>query len=404
MEPAVRLDHVSKRYRLYRRRHQSLKEVLVRRSFGAWRDLWALDDVSFEIPAGQLVGVIGENGSGKSTCLKLLSGIIAPDQGEVSIRGRVASLLELGAGFQPEYTGRENIQLYGALLGLRRAEIAAAMDDIIAFSELGARVDDPVKNYSSGMYMRLGFSVAVHLSPDVLLIDEILAVGDAAFQRKCYAHLEKLHAAGCTIVLVSHDLESVARFCDRAIWLHRGRLGADGPVREVVERYLDLSTRARQGEEQVEDGTDGSRRSGIVEVLGARLVDGRGRDTRQLMSGEPVTVEIRYRAQQPVSGVGFTVTVQRNDGVRCLEAPSPGGLTLPKGNGTARLRFSGLGLGGGLYNGSITVLDAASGRPHDHRDHQLPFTVIDPREGSAVAWFDYEWELEPPLEAAGEAG
>ena len=404
--PALGLDHVSKRYRLYRRRHQSLKEVLVRRSFGDWRDLWALDDVTFEVPSGQVLGIVGENGSGKSTLLKVLSGIIFPDKGEAAIRGRVASLLELGAGFQPEYTGRENIYLYAALLGLRRAEIAGAIDDIVAFSELGSRIDDPVKNYSSGMYMRLGFSVAVHLQADVLLIDEILAVGDAAFQRKCYARLESLHEGGCTIVLVSHDLESVARFCERAIWLDRGQVSADGPVEETIARYLDLSSRrAAEGRELGNPGLDRSQPAGDVQVVDARLLDGRGRETRQLTSGEPVTVEVSYLARADLAGVGLNLTVTRNDGVRCVEAPSnvAGASALRKGQGKARLHFPHLSLTGGMYSGSISIYDVESGRLHDHQDRMLPFTVIDPREGTAVAWLDYGWELDPALDAVREA-
>ncbi|HEX6347825.1 MAG TPA: ABC transporter ATP-binding protein [Candidatus Dormibacteraeota bacterium] len=398
-ESAIRLDHVSKRYRLYRRRHQSLKEVLVRRSFGEWRDLWALDDVTIDIPQGQIVGIIGENGSGKSTTLKVLSGIVFPDRGVARVRGRVTSLLELGAGFQPEYSGRENIHLYGALLGLRRAEIDAGIDAIIEFSELGSRIEDPVKNYSSGMYMRLGFSIAVHLHPDVLLIDEVLAVGDAAFQRKCYARLAELHDGGCTILLVSHDLESVERFCQRGIWLHRGRVAADGPVAETIERYLDISSRPLSERELGLPGVDRSVPSGDVHVVSARILNAHGAEARHLTSGEAATLEVRYLADAEVSGAAFSFTVNRNDGLRCVETPSETGgtYTLPRGEGVARLHLPRLGLHGGLYNGSIAIYEPASGRLHDHQDRMLPFSVVDPREGTAVAWLDYEWELEPAL-------
>ncbi len=404
-EPALLLDHVSKRYRLYQRRHQSLKEILVRRSLGEWRDLWALDDVSFEVPEGQVLGIVGENGSGKSTLLKILSGIIPPDRGQAAVRGRVASLLELGAGFQPEYTGRENIYLYGALLGLRRSEIEARVEDIIAFSELGSRVENPVKNYSSGMYMRLGFSVAVHLDPDILLIDEVLAVGDAAFQRKCYEHLRTLRRNGCTIVLVSHDLEAVGKFCERAIWLDRGKLAADGPVQLTIERYLDLSAR-RASERSAVETPDVEQAPGDVRLTGARMLDARGAETRQVSSGDEVTIELTYEARRDVANVAINVTLFRNDGVRILDAPSNvnGGHAIREGEGVARVRFPRLSLHGGTYSGTLAAYDADTGRPYDHHDRVLPFTVIDPDDGSAVVWLDYQWELKDVVDAAREAG
>ncbi len=240
--PVIAAGRMSKRFRLYRRRHQSIKEILVRRSLGDWEDLWAVKDLTFEVPRGQFLGVIGHNGSGKSTLLKLLSQILTPDAGSLEIVGRVSSLLELGAGFQPEYTGRENVYLYGSLLGLRKRDIVRAYESIVDFSELGHFIDYPVKNYSSGMYTRLGFSVAVHLEPDILLIDEVLAVGDASFQAKCFEHLERLRASGCTIILVTHDMPSVSKFCERGMWLDRGRLMADGDPDRTIQAYMDAST------------------------------------------------------------------------------------------------------------------------------------------------------------------
>jgi lipopolysaccharide transport system ATP-binding protein len=241
-QPAILVQGMSKRFRLYRRRHQSIKEILVRRSLGDWEDLWAVRGLTFEVPRGQFLGVIGHNGSGKSTLLKLLSQILTPDEGTLEITGRVSSLLELGAGFQAEYTGRENVYLYGSLLGLRRRDIVREYESILEFSELEHFIDYPVKNYSSGMYTRLGFSVAVHLEPDILLIDEVLAVGDASFQQKCYEHLNRLRARGCTIILVSHDLTSVGKFCERGIWLDHGRLVADGDADSTIQAYLDATT------------------------------------------------------------------------------------------------------------------------------------------------------------------
>jgi ABC-2 type transport system ATP-binding protein len=255
-ETVIRAGGLGKRYRFYRRRHQSLKEILVRRSMGEWEDLWALKNVSFEVPRGQFLGVIGHNGSGKSSLLKVLSGIMPPDEGTLQVKGRVSSLLELGAGFQPEYSGRENVYLYGGLLGLRRREIDRHFDGIVEFSELGQFIDYPVKNYSSGMYTRLGFSVAVHLDPEILLIDEVLAVGDASFQQKCYEHLHRLRSQGCTIVLVSHDLDSIGRFCERAIWLNRGRVAAEGSTERTIQAYVE--TTARGAATTLGDTTEGA--------------------------------------------------------------------------------------------------------------------------------------------------
>jgi len=250
------------------------------------------------------------------------------------------------------------------------------------------------------MYMRLGFSIAVHLHPDVLLIDEALAVGDAAFQRKCYARLEELHRGGCTILLVIHDLESVGRFCQRAIWLHRGRVAADGPVTETIERYLDISSRPAADRELGVPILDRSIPAGDVQVISARILNGHGTETRQVSSGDAVTVEVRYLARADVPGAAFSFTINRNDGLRCVETPSEvgGAYTLAKGEGVARLHLPRLSLHGGMYNCSIAVYEPATGRLHDHQDRMLPFSVTHPREGTAVAWLDYEWELEPAFQ------
>ena len=244
-EIAVSLRDVSKRFRLYRGRHVStVKDLFVRLFVGqggaglfSGEELWALRDVSLDLRRGRMVGIVGSNGSGKSTLLKVLGGILKPTSGQVSVHGRVSALIELGAGFHPEFTGRENIYINGVLLGLSRAEIRARFDEIVAFAGLEAFVDSPVKTYSSGMYMRLGFAIAVTVDPDVLLIDEVLAVGDEAFQHRCVGKIQEFKARGKTIALVSHDLGSIERLCDEAIWIERGRLhgarrvpGGRGPL------------------------------------------------------------------------------------------------------------------------------------------------------------------------------
>ncbi len=238
-EPIIRFENVSKRFRLYHQRHYSLKENVLTlfRDHGRWEEFWALKAIDLEVPAGQMLGIIGENGSGKSTCLKLLARILAPDTGTVTVRGSVSALIELGAGFQPDFTGRENVYLNGSILGFTKREIDERFDDIVRFAELERFIDTPVKTYSSGMYMRLGFAIATHVDPDVLLIDEILAVGDEPFQEKCLDRIRRFREAGKTIVFVSHALGAVEALCDRVILLSKGRLVADGPPRETIETY-----------------------------------------------------------------------------------------------------------------------------------------------------------------------
>jgi len=237
---AIEVEDVSKRFRIYHERHYSLKERVI--NLGRRRppeDFWALEDVSFDVQEGETVGLLGHNGSGKSTLLKCIGGILRPTTGEIRTRGRVASLLELGAGFHPDLTGRENVFMQGAIMGMRRAEIISKFDEIVDFAGVGEFIDTPVKRYSSGMNARLGFAVAAHLDPEVLLIDEVLSVGDHAFQRKCVDRILRFKASGCTIVLVSHDTTLVAELCDEALWLDHGRLAAMGPAEGIVRRYID---------------------------------------------------------------------------------------------------------------------------------------------------------------------
>jgi lipopolysaccharide transport system ATP-binding protein len=238
----ITADRLSKLYHLGGRRENSLRDTIMSIVRRPKRDkkteLWALRDVSLEIEEGETLGIIGRNGAGKSTILKILSRITRPTYGTAEIHGRVVSLLEVGTGFHSELSGRENIFLNGAILGMRRAEIAAKFDEIVAFSEFEQFIDMPVKHYSSGIYMRLAFSVAAHLDPEVLIVDEVLAVGDSAFQLKCVNKMRDVSKSGKTIFFVSHDMEAVKRLCDRVIWLKDGRVAADGRTEEIIADYL----------------------------------------------------------------------------------------------------------------------------------------------------------------------
>lgn len=237
-EIAIDVRGLGKVYPMYARPHHRLLELLLGHREGRWRrEHRALHDVSFRVARGETVGIIGRNGSGKSTLLQLICGTLSPSEGEVVVRGRIAALLELGAGFDPEFSGRENVFLYGTVLGLTRAEIELRFARIEAFADIGRFMDEPVRTYSSGMFVRLAFAVAIHVDPDVLIVDEALSVGDEAFQRKCFARIEQLRDAGTTVLFVSHSSQTVVQICDRALWLEDGAVRLDGSPRDVVAAY-----------------------------------------------------------------------------------------------------------------------------------------------------------------------
>jgi ABC-type polysaccharide/polyol phosphate transport system ATPase subunit len=236
-DDAVVVDGVSKRFRLYKERNRTLKSAVMRGRTSIAEDFWAVRDVSFTVPRGSTFGLIGRNGSGKSTLLKMLARILYPDGGDIRMEGRVASLLEVGSGFHPELSGRENIFLNGSILGMSRREIEGKFDEIVDFSGVRKFIDQPVKNYSSGMYVRLGFSVAIHVRPSILIVDEVLSVGDADFRAKSKKKFEQLNESGCTIILVSHSMADVTRLCDRVAWMDQGTLMTVGSPIEVVGEY-----------------------------------------------------------------------------------------------------------------------------------------------------------------------
>ncbi|AYF98334.1 ABC transporter ATP-binding protein [Protaetiibacter intestinalis] len=237
MSVAIDVVDVSKKFRLYKERNQSIKSAVMRRRVSEHEDFWALRDVSMQISQGETFGLVGDNGSGKSTLLKCMAKILYPDKGSISMNGRVAALLEVGSGFHPELSGRENVYLNGSILGMTRKEVDRKFDDIVDFSGVREFIDQPVKNYSSGMYVRLGFSVAINVEPDILLVDEVLAVGDESFQAKCGEKFAQFRREGRTVVIVSHALGTLAEMCDRAAWIQHGDLKAVGAPDEVISQY-----------------------------------------------------------------------------------------------------------------------------------------------------------------------
>ncbi|HEY1272166.1 MAG TPA: ABC transporter ATP-binding protein [Terriglobales bacterium] len=304
----VLVQNVSKLYRLYRRPSDRLRELLPG-SPKRHTDFWALQDIGFTVEKGETLGLVGPNGCGKSTLLQIVSGILQPTSGRVVTRGRIAALLELGAGFNPEFTGRENVYLNGEILGLSRAEIEKAMPSIEAFAGIGEFLERPVKEYSSGMYVRLAFSTAIHVEPEILIVDEALAVGDAVFANRCVRKFQELRERKITVLFVSHDLGLVKQLSDRAILLLNGRIEAQGAPRDVINRYIGLVLEKQEPESRRENGLRASFRhgDGTSEILSIQLLNARGEETASVASGEAVTIRVRSRfrraASEPMVGI-----------------------------------------------------------------------------------------------------
>ena len=317
-EIAVGIDDVGKRFMRSAERRNSIKERIVRGRARRAEDFWAVRNVSLDIPKGSVYGLIGHNGSGKSTLLKMIGGIYRPTEGSITSQGRIASLIELGAGFHPEMTGRENIGLNGSILGLPRKEIAAVTDEIIEFSGLRDFIDDPVKHYSSGMYVRLGFAVAVHMKPDVLLVDEVLAVGDEEFQRKCFDHLYALRRAGKTIVVVSHGLGQLEALCDEVAWLERGSLLEVGEPTDVVASYLkrvnaEESARSPMATAVRPDDHEGGLQSAL-RVTSVQITNAEGVPLNHAETGTTFTLRVGIAMSEPVLGPNVRVALQHETG------------------------------------------------------------------------------------------
>lgn len=309
MDPAIRVDRVSKTFRVYRDRNRSLKATILSGRRAVYEDFWALRDVSLEIPEGRTFGLLGNNGSGKSTLLKCIALILEPNAGTIAHRGRLAAMLEVGSGFHPELTGRENVYLNGSILGMSKPEIDRKLDSIIDFSGVEQFIDQPVKNYSSGMYVRLGFAVSIHVEPDILLVDEVLAVGDLQFQEKCMEKFAELKRDGRTVVVVSHGLEQMRSFCDEAAWLSHGELQAVGPAREIIDSYANLEHGATP------DAQGGTRfGSGEATITRIELLDRTGEDVRHVQTGDPLTIRLSYRATERIARPVFGASIDAVDG------------------------------------------------------------------------------------------
>jgi len=376
----VSVEHVSKKFILRHSRPHNLAEGLRGIFFGgAKEDFWALDDVSFEVEQGEALGIIGHNGAGKSTMLKLLTRIMKPTKGRIRTRGRVSALIEVGAGFHPEMTGRENAYLNGAILGMSRREIDRKLDAIVSFAELERFIDTPVKRYSSGMYVRLGFAIAAHIEPEVMLVDEVLSVGDARFQAKSLERMRGLMSNGTTVVLVSHNLTSVESMCNRTLVFEHGSIVIEGPAAETVAAY-----RARCVSEMSADGyKSGIRRgNGDITISSFQVLDASGREADEIASGESAILRINYHASVPVEAPDFGFTVYTPHG-EVLSNPltrdygcSP---SLAEGDGRVDYVVDSLVLNPGSYLVSVHAWDATGLIPFDHQEKAYELTVAPPR-------------------------
>jgi ABC-type polysaccharide/polyol phosphate transport system ATPase subunit len=382
----LKFNNVSKRYFLRSGREVPLREL---GSGIPWRrklpnEIWALRDVSFEVERGEALGIVGHNGAGKSTLLRLLSGITAPTRGEIAISGRLSALVEVGSGFHPELTGRENTYLSGSILGMTRPEIAAKFDSIVEFAGVGDHIDMAMKKYSSGMYVRLGFSIAAHLDPDILLLDEVLAVGDAAFQRKCLDRISELRAAGRTIVFISHDLAALTRLCDRAILLQNGRLVLTGSPRKVIDEYLAL------GFADQENSTGESLSAAkLAECRGVSFIPGdSGPDLR---TGYPMIARLSYHASTKLSNVTFKISVYWPSGYLCSEMATDSSVDISAGSGTMEFYCPILPFQPGLYR-----VDVAMERNEHILDRRRRCATLRVDPGKAALgdfYFEHTWKL-----------
>ncbi len=374
----LEVDHVSKRFRIYHERNDSLKASVVRGKRAEYEEFWAVDDVSFEVYPGETFGIIGENGSGKSTLLKCMARILRPNKGSVAVRGKLVALLELGAGFHQELSGRENIYLNGSILGLSKKEIDASFDHIVDFAGLGRFIDTPVKNYSSGMYVRLGFSVAINVNPDVLLVDEVLSVGDETFQRRCAEKFGEMQRDGKTIVVVSHALGQLRSLCDRLAWLRHGELAGIGPTKDVIDQYLGTVSVSRL---PGHDGVSKRWGTGDVTITQIQVLDASGTPVEKVHTGDDITLRIGYEVhaaggiERPIVGFGL----HRLDGVLVSGVNSREQRVVPElltGSGHYDFRIPKVGLLTGTYDLSAAIQNESTSITYDWWFEGLRFEVL----------------------------
>jgi ABC-2 type transport system ATP-binding protein len=380
---AIVADNISKIFRLHEDPSQSIKERIVRMGRSRYRDFVALETLDLTITQGSTVGILGHNGSGKSTLLKCLSGILKPTTGTIQLRGRLASLLELGAGFHPELTGRENVYINAAFLGINRREIDRIFDDIVAFADLAQFIDEPVKHYSSGMYVRLGFAVAVNVDPDILLVDEVLAVGDEVFQRRCLDRIRHFQQEGRTIVVVTHAADLVRQVCDRAIVLHHGKLVADARPGEAIHVFREHL----QGT-MVEGGPAAPPPSGALRIVGASVSHPHEAERRYIQPGESLEVSVLYESDVDVDSPTLNIAINSADGqivfALDLDLAAQGVTTLGRA-GRITVPFPAVPLLDGTFTIDFGLTDRRNPEHTATRQGRDEFDVLNPTDARGVA-------------------
>jgi len=401
-EGAILAEQVSRRFKVSPHRNITLKEAIVRRRVMRAEEIWALRDISLAIEPGESVAFIGRNGSGKTTLLRLIAGIFAPTSGRLQVGGTIGSLLELGAGFHPDFTGRENIFLSGSIYGLKRRVLRERMDEIVAFSELERFIDLPVRTYSAGMYMRLGFAVAVHIEADILLLDEVFAVGDEAFQRKCVEKILEFRGRGGTLCFVSHDASAVERLCERSLLLTQGRLDYDGLTREALSRYHALLA----AEEAPAELRAGLREwgTGEVRVADARLVGPDGQEQSRFASGEPLTVLLTLVTERAVPAPRMSLELRDSGGALVGSSQQDlGELGWEGVPGEQRLRFEidRLPLAEGDFEVGVTLANPEGTRRY-HRVDRVAGFGVEPADGiGGLLRVEGRWSLDESGQAVG---
>lgn len=404
----IQLQGVSVRYHVPQERIPSFKEYAIRWIKGQidYQDFWALRNINLEIQRGEVFGIIGPNGAGKSTLLKVVSRVIRPTEGNLRVRGHISPLLELGAGFDPELTGRENVYLNGAILGHSKQVIDERFDQIVEFAGLREFIDAPVRTYSTGMYARLGFSVATLKRPEILIVDEILGVGDAEFQTKSFERIQQFQGEGTTILLVSHSLDRVKEMCTRAIWLDHGKIVSLGSANNVVELYLQRTNQIESERLRLapEEEPEAPRRWGSqkIEICQVKLTGKEDREQTIFQTGEPLTLHMDYHAHEAVNYPNFGIAIHRQDGT-LVTGPNTAlaSLELPSlvGKGSITYTIPSLPLLEGLYQFSVAIVNQSDTETFDYHDRLYPFRVINHsgpiKERYGLVTLNGEWRHQP---------
>jgi lipopolysaccharide transport system ATP-binding protein len=404
MKDAIIVEGLGKEFARYhpKRPHTIMTAVLSgMRNLKAQSRFWALRDISFSVAPGKMLGILGQNGAGKSTLLQLIGGVGAPDEGSIKVNGRIGALLDLGVGFHPELTGRENVFVAGVVAGLTEKEVRRRFNDIVEFAELGNFIENPVRTYSSGMQMRLGFAVAVHTDPEILLVDEFLSVGDLAFQSKCLQRITEFKERGCAIILISHKATQIQEFCDEAMWLHAGRLIALGDPKEITKFYItkmrqdtdqrisSLTSKARKlgGELRINEN-----RMGSLEV---EITDVKFLPAKEINRGDSVTIEIHYESVNPIISPIFRVNISTEDGLTLFQTDweTRDQLRMLQGKGTVKLELARVDLGKGKYFVNVGVYEENWAYTYDYQWNLYSLIVNDTESEKNLFHPPHHWQL-----------